>query len=452
MSAVLSEPRADQSSYALFSRRNQLWLFGGLLFVSLAFDPAAYVGGLAHVYVHDVTVIPIAILGVILAVRNRALVAGGRWFLAPMGLFLFVLADTVLIGALHYSSVPSDLRRLFWLEHGDGVRIVGELLVWVWALGQLRPTREELWTILDIGVWGSTLAVGYTVVTAIATNTAHATTTTFDVDILTAMPLATVFVLRPKRRWFDLLRLVIIAAGSAMLYSRATIVTVLVTTVAVLVVTRDWRALRAALGSIAAGYLIIFLVPLVLFGSNALTGTWLLRLFSIANQQLAPYTIPNREAIWRDAVHIWERSPVVGVGYHDYFLYSSVKEIKTGADLSQTNLLPSTIKSAHNDYLSWLSEMGVAGLLVFLAFWGSALVLAARKWLREPLERVRHTFAVSLIAVLLGISVFGEVLIPRTPDAVPSAAIWWIVLAWIFLEAGASTPLTPTLSPAGRGE
>ncbi len=96
--------------------------------------------------------------------------------------------------------------------------------------------------------------------------------------------------------------------------------------------------------------------------------------------------------------------------------------------------------------------MGVVGLLVLLAFWGSAFVLAARMWLREPRERVRHTFAVSLIAVLLGISLLGEVLIPRTPDAVPSAAIWWIVLAWIFLDAGRSfKPLTPTLSPEARG-
>jgi O-antigen ligase len=432
------------------SRRNQVMAYAALLFVSLAFDPNSYVGGLAHVYVHDLTVVPVAILGVFLAVRNRALVAGGRWFLAPMGLFAFVLADTVVVGALHYGGVPSDLRRLFWLEHGDGFRIVGELLVWVWALAQLRPTREEIWRILDIAVWGSMIAVAWTVLTAIATNTAHATTTTFDVDILTALPLATVFVLRPGRHALDLVRLVVIAAASAMLYSRATIVTVFFTTFAVLLVVRDWRALRAALGSLAAGYLIIFLFPVLFFGSNALTGMWFLRVSSIANQQLAPYTIPNREVIWRDAVHIWETSPVIGVGYHDYFLYSSVKEVKIGADLSQTHLLPSTIKSAHNDYLSWLSEMGVVGLLVFLAFWGSAVFLAARMWLRDRQDRVRHTFSVALFAALLGISALGEVLIPRTPDAVPSAAIWWIVLALVFLEAGRVSPAP--LSPEGRGK
>lgn len=407
-----------------------------LLFVSLAIDYNVYVGGLAHVYVHDLAAIPVALLGVVLAIRNRTLVAGGRWFWVPMGLFAFVLADTVLVGLLHYGAVPSDLRRLFWLEHGDAIRIVGELLAWVWALGQLRPTREDVWTILDIAVWGSTVAVGWTVVTAIATNTPHATTTTFDVDILTALPLATVFVLRPGRKTLDLLRLVVMGAASAMLYSRATIVTVLFTTFAVLLVVRDWRALRAAIGSLAAGYLIIFLLPVLMFGSNALTGMWFLRVSSIANQQLAPYTIPNREAIWRDGVQMWETSPLVGVGYHDYFLYSSVREVKIGADLSQTDLLPSTIKSAHNDYLSWLAETGVVGLVVFLAFWGSALLLAARMWLREPQDRLRFTLAVALFAALLGISFLGEVLIPRTPDAIASAAIWWIVLAWVFLEAG----------------
>ena len=37
---------------------------------------------------------------------------------------------------------------------------------------------------------------------------------------------------------------------------------------------------------------------------------------------------------------------------------------------------------------------------------------------------------------LLGIAFLVEVIIPRTPDAVPQATIWWIVLALLFIDAG----------------
>jgi O-antigen ligase len=425
-----------QADSRWLSHRNQLRAFSGLLFLSVALDFSVYAAGLTHLYLHDVTSLLIGVLGVTLAVRNRALLPAGRWFRVPMGLLAFVLANTVVIGAFQYHNVPADMHKLFWLEHGDAIRIAGELLAWVWAFGQLRPSREDTWSILNVAVWGSAVAVGWTVVYSIATNAAHATTSTFDVDILTGLPLAVVFVVRRRPRALDLLRLVVVAAGSAILYSRATIVTVLFTTIAVLIVVRERHRLGGAIGAITAGYVIVFLVPVLLFGSNALTGMFLLRFASIGDTQLAPYTVPNRVAIWKDALHIARSSPVLGVGYHDYFLYSSVTEVKLGAQAEPNDLFSSRIKSAHNDYLSWLSETGVIGIAVFLGFWGSALLLALRFWRREPGERILHTFTVALILSFLGISALGEVLIPRTPDAVPQAAIWWIVLGRLFVEAG----------------
>jgi O-antigen ligase len=442
LSSALQEPDADPGSLPLsgsdsgwFSRRNQLLAFSALLCVSIAFDPSVYVGGLTHLYVHDATSLLIGILGLALAVRNRVLLPGGRWFGVPTALFVFVLANTVLVGSLQYHNVPVGMQRLFWLEHGDAVRITGELFAWVWTFGQLQPTRNETWSILSIALWGTVVAVGWLVAYSIATNAPHATTSTFDVDILTGLPLAVVFVLRTQPRLADFARVVVLAAGGAMLYSRATILTVVVTTLAVLVVGRDWRRLGAALASIAAGYLIALLIPLLMFGSNALTGTAANRAASIGNSQLAPYTIPTRVEIWKDALRISLISPVIGVGYHDYFLYSRVTEIKAGSQLAPKDLFSSRIKSAHNDYLSWLSETGALGMAVFLGFWGSALMLAIRYWRREPAERVWHTFTGALIISFVGISAFGEVLIPRTPEAVPPATIWWIVLALLFIEA-----------------
>lgn len=420
--------------------RPALWLFGATWFVSVAFDLNVYVAGLAHVYVHDACALVVGVVGVVLAVRNHTLV-GNRRTVVPLVVLTFVLVNTIVLGAFHYVSMPGDLHKLFWLEHGDAIRIVGELFLVVWTFAQLRVDRDMAWFLLSVAVWGVTVSVAWMVAFLIARNTPHTTTTTLDLDVLVGLPLAVLFAVRTwPPRGADLIRLVLLAAGSTFLYSRATMVAIGITVVGVLIVTRSVRKAGVALASIAAGWVIVLGSSLILYGSTSLVATTFLRLQSIGNTQLAPYTIPNREAIWRDALRIWKRSPVVGVGYHDYFIYSTVTEIKAASAPEPNDLFSSRIKSAHNDYLSWLSEMGIVGLGILIAFYGTALGLAIAHWRRESDQRLRAGYAMGLILAFLTISIFGEVLIPRTPDSTALAMIWWIFFATLFSGAAANQP------------
>lgn len=437
-----NEPRVERTGpSSSWPRSGDVYGFAALLAVGIGLDFNVYVIHLAHLYVHDVTAALIGLLGVRLALRNRRLVAGGRWALAPLGVLLFVLASTALVGAMNYPGVPPDMRKLFWLEHGDAVRIAGELLAIIWTFGQLNVDRGEAWFVVDVAAWAACVPVVLTVGVAIATNAPHSTTTSFDADVLAGTPIAVALLARrwPPRR-LDMLRVVVFGMGSSLLFSRATMLVIAFVTLAVIAAARRWRTAALVVGGIAAGWMVVVLASLALYGSASLIATTVLRLESLGDTRLAPYTIPNRVAIWRDALHMARRSPLIGVGYHDYFLYSSVTEIKSASPPEPNDLFSSRIKSAHNDYLSWLSEMGVVGLLVLVGFWATALVRAADRWRREPRERVLNTYTVALILAFLGISLFGEVLIPRTPDAVPVAAIWWIVLVQLFLASSRQAP------------
>jgi O-antigen ligase len=160
------------------------------------------------------------------------------------------------------------------------------------------------------------------------------------------------------------------------------------------------------------------------------------RTASLVRMELAPYTIPSRLAIWSDAVRIFEISPVVGVGYHNYFIYSRVTEIKDASRFDVPDLFSSLIKQGHNDFLSWLAETGGVGFALYLAFWGLILILAWRLWRAEPHARERNTFTLVFMVSLLGVSIFGELLVPRTPDWTSSAALWWITIGLLFIDAG----------------
>jgi len=93
-----------------------------------------------------------------------------------------------------------------------------------------------------------------------------------------------------------------------------------------------------------------------------------------------------RKKVWARAWDDFKRSPVVGVGFgrfndqhHREFASVGIGEVVRKADVVNDDY------HAHNSYLHWLAEGGVAGLAVMTAFW----ILAARrldsrdKFLRE---------------------------------------------------------------------
>lgn len=429
-------------------RRTHVRLFGVMAFCAIAVDPSIYVGGLFHLYVHDLISVLAGAYGVALAVEHRSIVPAGRLLWVPLGLLGFLITNTLLLGALQYQDLAPEMHKLFWFEHGNALRIVAELFIWIWALAQLAPNAEESWSILDLASWAAAINIaalgGYWLVT----NTQHAATTTADLDVMVGLPMAIVFVITLGRRR-DFFRLVVFGAGSNLLYSRTSIVAVIFTTALVLLTARRWRSLTQSAVAIAIGWLLVLAIPAAItwatpaldatlpatFPPAAVGSTTVDRALSIVNTDLAPYTIPSRLAIWTDALRIFKISPVVGIGYHDYFIFSRVTEVKDASRFDNPELFSSLIKQAHNDLLSWLAETGGIGLAFYLAFWLAVLWAALGLWRAEPAHRTRHTYELALVTSLLGVSMFGEILIPRTPEWMSSAILWWIVIGIVLVGA-----------------
>jgi hypothetical protein len=474
------------------SRPTSLFVYIALLFVTVAFDMSVYVGGLFHLYTHDVTSLAIGVFGLALARKRQTLLPTSRPLWAALTLLAFLLANTVISGAIQYGDVPTEMRRLFWFEHGNALRIVGELLVWVWTLGLLAPTRQDATAILDSGLWGATCSVALLGAFWASTNTIHVGTTTFDLNVMIGLPMAMMFVMARGRR-LDLLRLAVFAAASLFLYSRSAMLAVFFTTLVLLIVIHRPRAVGTSLACIAAGWILVLALataatelktsisaspatsspstspraptpspltpdttasptapaPPIAITQPGLDHTVsrpvdavapgqpaVERAASIVRPDTASYTIPNRLAIWYDAIRIFQISPVVGVGYHNYFAYSRVTEVKDASRFDVPGLFSSLIKQAHNDFLSWLAETGVLGFALYISFWGFVLFEAARLWRAEPATRERHTFTIAFMLSLLGISALGEMLVPRMPSWIASALLWWVLIGLLFIDAG----------------
>jgi len=432
------------------SRGTRVRVFGALLLASVGLDFSTYVAGTFHLYVHDLIAALVACYGIALALENRSVLPVGRLSLAPIALLAFLLVNSVVLGAAYYANVPPDMQKLFWFEHGNALRIVGELLVWVWALNQLAPDKNESALILDFALWGCAVNVTFLGAYGAITKTTHAGTTAFDLDVMVGLPLAMVFVMTRGMR-VDLFRLVLFSAGSLFLYSRTAIFAVIFMTVAILLTSRQPRAIARSLGCLGLGWILAFGVPQATSfisaslrtqtatssqpATDVATPTAVDRTASVVSPDLAPYTIPSRLAIWSDALRMSAISPIVGVGYHDYFLYSQVTEIKDLSADDLPGLYSSLIKQAHNDYLSWLVETGVIGLTIYISFLAISVWHAWRLRVRSRERRPWHVFTLALIISLAAVSTFGEVLIPRTPAWVSSATVWWIVIGLVFAAA-----------------
>jgi O-antigen ligase len=258
-----------------------------------------------------------------------------------------------------------------------------------------------------------------------------------------------------RRSRANLTRLAIFGGGCFLLYSRTAIVVVVISVVAILVFGQRPRALITRFAPMAAGALMVFGLSYVIPRLPPLPPLPALPTFHLFNvpaasadvatgastdqtlnrvQQLTPTTLSDRYAIWRDALSIFRRSPIIGVGYHDYFLYSRVIQIKNSTGPDPPGLFSSRIKQAHNDYLSWLSEAGVIGLALYLAFWAILFAGGVRMWRSEAENRMWHSATVGFLLGLAVVSLFGEVLIPRTPAWIAPTVVWWVLIAILLTD------------------
>lgn len=415
------------------NRGRYLRAFAILLAAGLALDPSIYVAGLTHVYLHDGTALgALALALVVMKGAHSARIP--RTLFIPLGLLLFLAVDTIVVGAVNYPGAPAVMHKLFWFEHLDALRIIGELFVWIWTFGLLRPTRAEAIRIFDVVLWGGVAGVFVTGALFIAAKAVHQQTTAFDLTIMLGLPMSLVFALR-RSQPLDLIRLGVFGAGSLLLYSRTAMVIIVITSVLVLLAARDWRKSIRAVGLVLIAGLLVVLVSLAGGSSGSLPRQALTRFLSIAANQLVPYTIPGRLLIWKDALQMFVHSPLLGVGYHDYFLYSHVSEIKNGTAAAPLDLPAGLIKQAHNEPLGMLAETGVIGGSLYVGFWFLLLSSIYRLWRADQVDRIWHAFTGGFFASLLGVSFVGEILLPRTPDWVAVASVWWILIAFTFLQA-----------------
>ena len=89
----------------------------------------------------------------------------------------------------------------------------------------------------------------------------------------------------------------------------------------------------------------------------------------------------DRSLFWQSTMKLVRNFPLAGTGLGTYVLaYPPYKPDKLGAVI---------VDHAHNDYLEFLSEVGLAGFIPWLAFFLLFLVLTIRAWFRR-----RNTFSV----------------------------------------------------------
>jgi O-antigen ligase len=86
-------------------------------------------------------------------------------------------------------------------------------------------------------------------------------------------------------------------------------------------------------------------------------------------QRLADHTSTGRIPIWEDTLHLIAAYPLVGCGLGGY--ESAILQFKTTALLNDLDY-------AHNDYLQYLAEMGLAGFLIAATLFVGLLVRAMR--------------------------------------------------------------------------
>jgi hypothetical protein len=120
-------------------------------------------------------------------------------------------------------------------------------------------------------------------------------------------------------------------------------------------------------------------------------------------QQFAVFTSDNptegRVPIWRDAVRLAAAYPALGVGLGNFF---------PGVVRYQTSGLGVAWTAAHNDYLQWLSELGIVGL-----FLGAVVIGSASLW-------------------TIRASVFGQTRVERTLGLACAGALSAILIHSVF--------------------
>ncbi len=191
--------------------------------------------------------------------------------------------------------------------------------------------------------------------------------------------------------------------------SRAGVIAAVLGVAAVFVVLRPpgKLALRFAAGVLAVG-----LVAIVLALRVGVPAGY----FSLDQSPQVADHLANRAQLWRAALALWHRSPIVGNGAGNYEL-----------DLAEVGLY-GVRTHANSLYLQSLAEGGVVGLLATVASFAVTIVLLARSGVRRPLVVGALGATVALAAHQIGDDLF---FFPKVASA------YWLVVGVAIAEIAA---------------
>lgn len=150
--------------------------------------------------------------------------------------------------------------------------------------------------------------------------------------------------------------------------------------------------------------------------------------------------VSERFPQWRDGLAVAAEAPITGLGYGSYRWQSDILQTIKGSTLSEVNADHKKINvlpTPHNLYLSWIDEIGVVGLVI----WLTAIFMAVMLLILD-MVRNRH---LENIAFLLSIISFHIYAFAQSMDYIP--VVWFL----IFIPLGyALTISTDVLRPVEK--
>ena len=120
-------------------------------------------------------------------------------------------------------------------------------------------------------------------------------------------------------------------------------------------------------------------------------------LAKIATVKTADY---YRLIIWQDALRVWSKQPILGVGPGDFWAYD---QHFTQLPRVVRNCTTTGLCVAHNGYLQVLAEMGVVGLFVWLAIIVGIAYIAAKLIRRSKVPKQKSARFVDLLGLNLSV-------------------------------------------------
>ena len=167
---------------------------------------------------------------------------------------------------------------------------------------------------------------------------------------------------------------IILLAGLVLTYSRSSFLAAVVATVYSIVVMRRWKLLIIVAELVA----LVFLVPSIGGISTSLTRSW---------------SIYGRIENWKEAVQLWGKSPIIGVGY------DMLRSISRATTISYDGYVSHSAGGTDNSYIYLAVTTGVVGIAAFTYFFRFLFLLAKKAKRRDFYLSLMYMASLIAIAV-----------------------------------------------------